>query len=183
MTMGEGCPISLLRCVTPPSALGQVCVYLCEGVRACVEDMAEYSRSSSHSCSPCPFSACPATSTTLNDGAGQLWEQPLSILLNSCPNAKLIPPSRILLENFGKWGTMLLWDVFISASGVRARQTGWRLEGAEGPLSPRDTDWRVRVSKHWGGASACLNPGRWVWQSHLPFTTANHSSREGLLLS
>lgn len=42
------------------------------------------------------------------------------------PKCLANPPSR------GKWETMLLWDVFISASGVRTRQTGWRLEGLWG---------------------------------------------------
>lgn len=74
----------------------------------------------------------------------------------SCPNAKLIPPSRIVLENFGKWGTMLSWDVFISASGVKARQTGWRLEGGRGATESQRLE--VSVSKHWGGASACPGP-------------------------
>ena len=83
-----------------------------------------------------PLTSClcaQPNSTAFKDRAGQFWEQPLnpSKPLN-CPNAWLIPPSRITLESFWKWETILSRDVFISASGVRAGQTGWRLERLRG---------------------------------------------------
>lgn len=82
-------------------------------------------------------SPLPCKPSHLHGLKGQDWMALGAASLNpskplSCPSTRLIPLFKITLESFGKWETILLWDVLISASGVRAGQTGWRLERLRG---------------------------------------------------